>query len=211
VLEVATLEQQRIGQELHDTTAQELTALGLLADSVLPALEENSPAEARIVTKMAEGLQRVLGQVRAISRGLIRVEVDAEGLMAALTELAVQTTELHGVTCTFDCKERVVLEDNHTATQLYCIAREAVTNALRHAQARNITIRLQGDGRAVALRVQDDGIGLPEQPIDSKGMGLKIMRYRAGLIKAHFAVQPAEAGGTAVTCTCRKDAPHGQE
>ena len=134
--------------------AQELTALGLLAESLVAALKEESPAEAGIATKMAEGLQRVLGQVRAISRGLIRVEVDAEGLMAALAELAAQTTELHGVTCTFDCQEPVHLADNQTATQLYCIAREAVTNALKHAQARNITISLESEDQSVTLRVR---------------------------------------------------------
>jgi two-component system CheB/CheR fusion protein len=211
VLEVATLEQQRIGQELHDTSAQELTALALLADSLLPALAEQSPVEASIVNKMAEGLKRVLGQIRSISRGLIRVEVDAEGLMAALAELAGQTTELHGVTCTFACKEPVRVADNHTATQLYCIAREAVTNALKHSQARNIRISLEGDGQAVTLRVQDDGTGLPEPPPDTRGMGMKIMRYRAGLINAHLSIGSADLGGAVVTCTFSKGVHHGQE
>ncbi|HEY7311451.1 MAG TPA: chemotaxis protein CheB [Gemmataceae bacterium] len=211
VLEVATMEQQRIGQELHDTSAQELTALGLLADSVLPDLQEKAPAEARVVAKMAEGLKRVLGQVRAISRGLIRVEVDVEGLMAALTELAAQITEQHGVTCTFDCQEPVHLTDNQVAAQLYSIAREGVTNALKHANARNIRISLEGDDQSVALRVQDDGVGVPEMPIDAKGMGLKIMRYRAELIKGHLSVSRVESGGTVVTCVCRKGIPHVQE
>lgn len=211
VLEVATLEQQRIGQELHDTSAQELTALQLLAESVLPALKEKSPAEARIVSKMAEGLRRVLGQVRAVSRGLIRVEVDAEGLMAALAELAAQTTELHGIRCTFDCKDPVPLADNHIATQLYSIAREGVSNALEHAQAHNILISLAGDDQWVTLRVQDDGVGLPKLPIPIKGMGLKIMRYRAGLINAHLSVHRAEPGGTVVACTYHRGTGHVQE
>jgi two-component system CheB/CheR fusion protein len=211
VLEVATLEQQRIGQELHDTSAQELSALGLLADSILPALQEKSPTEARVLARIAEGLTRVLGQVRAISRGLIRVEIDSEGLMAALRELATQTTQLHGVTCTVECKAPVHLDNNLVATQLYCIAREGVTNALKHAKARNIRIGLENDDHSVTLRVQDDGVGLPETPIDAKGMGLKIMRYRAALIKGHLSIDPAKPGGTAVTCTWRKDIPHVQE
>jgi two-component system CheB/CheR fusion protein len=211
VLEVATVEQQRIGQELHDTTAQELAALELLAGSILPDLQEKAPAEASVVAKMAEGLKRVLGQVHAIARGLIRVEVDAEGLMAALSDLAAQTTGLQGVTCTFDCKDPVHLTDNRVATQLYCIAREGVSNGLKHAHARQIRISLEGDDQSVTLRVQDDGDGLPATPIDAKGMGLKIMRYRAGLIQAHLSVGLAEPGGTAVTCTCSKGIPHVQD
>ncbi len=201
VLEVATLEQHRIGQELHDTSAQELTALGLLADTLVAALKEKAVAESQIADKITEGLKRVLGQVRAVSRGLIRVEVDAEGLMAALAELAGQTREQFGVACTFDCKKSVPLADNHVATQLYCIAREAVTNALKHAQARTIRISLDREDQAVTLRVQDDGVGLAEPPVDSKGMGLKIMRYRAGLINAHLSVGPAEPAGAVVACT----------
>jgi PAS domain S-box-containing protein len=205
VLQAAALEQQRIGQELHDTSGQELTALGLLADSLVNALEDKSAAEANISIKMAEGIKRVLGQIRAFSRGLIGVEVDAEGLMAALAELAARTTQLHGVNCTFECKEPVRLANNQAATQLYGIAREAVTNALRHAQARNIKISLESAGQTIRLHVQDDGIGLPEPTVDVKGMGLKIMRYRAGLINGHLSIRTAVPAGAAVSCTLRKD------
>jgi signal transduction histidine kinase len=95
---------------------------------------------------------------------------------------------MHGVTCPFDCKDPVHLTDNQVATQLYCIAREGIANALKHAKARHIRISLEGDDQSVTLRVQDDGVGLPATPIDAKGMGLRIMRYRAGLIKVHLSV-----------------------
>ncbi len=144
------------------------------------SLEGQTPSETALATKIAEGIKRVLGQIRAFSRGLIGVEVDSEGLMAALAELASSTTQLHGLKCTFDCKEPVRLANNQAATQLYSIAREAVTNALEHARALNIGISLESDGRSVTLRVQDDGIGFADPPVDHKGMGLKIMRYRAG-------------------------------
>ncbi len=131
--------------------------------------------------------------------------------MAALAELASQTSELHGVTCTFDCKEQVFVEDNQKATHLYRIAKEAVTNALKHSRAKNITISLDGDDRSVALRVRDDGVGFPREPLENKGMGLKIMRYRAGLINAGLTVGPAKPVGTVVTCTLNKGADHAQE
>ena len=212
VLEAATLEQWRIGQELHDHAGQELTALGLLAEGLVEALGQRSSAGAALAGKIAAGLKRVLGQVRALSRGLVPVEVDAAGLMAALAELASQTSEAHGVSCTFDCKEPVLVEDNHTATHLYRIAREAVTNALKHSEAKKITITLEGKDRSVALRVWDDGVGFPPQEAaEIKGMGLKIMRYRAGLMNAHLSVTPAEAGGTVVSCILNKSADHAPE
>jgi signal transduction histidine kinase len=211
VLQVAALEQWRIGQELHDRVGQELTALGLLAEGLVEALAKSSPTGAGLATKIAEGVKRVLGQVRALSRGLIPVEVDAAGLMAALAELASRTSELHGVACAFECRMPVLVEDNQTATHLYRIAREAVTNALKHSRAKKIAISLEGDEWSVTLRIRDDGIGLPPEPVEIKGMGLKIMRYRAGLINARLAVGPAEPGGTLVSCTLNKGLNHAQE
>jgi PAS domain S-box-containing protein len=211
VLEAARLEQWRIGQELHDRTGQELAALGLLAESLVEALTKSSPDQALLAAKIAEGAKQVLGQVRAVSRGLIPVEVDAAGLMAALAELALRTSELHGVTCTFDCREPALVADNQTATQLFLIAKEAVTNALKHSQATNITISLADDGRSVVLRIRDDGVGFPHEPVDAKGMGLKIMHYRASLINARFAVERAETAGTLVTCTLPRVTAHDQE
>jgi two-component system CheB/CheR fusion protein len=211
VLEVATLEQRRIGQALHDSTGQELSALALLAQTLQESLEKNAPAVTPLATRIGAGLQRVLSQVRAYSRGLIPVEVDARGLRAALTELALRTRELHGIQCHFDCPGAVEVVDNQTATHLFHIAQEAVTNALRHANPSAITISLDRDGPLLTLRVHDDGIGLPPEPVDCKGMGLKIMAYRAGLIHARFHVERGEPAGTIVTCTLSQGATHGQE
>jgi two-component system CheB/CheR fusion protein len=211
VLEVATLEQRRIGQALHDSSGQELTALGLLAETLTETLENQAPAALPLAAKVRDGLRRVLAQVRGYSRGLIPVEVDSRGLRAALAELATRTSEVHGVRCSFDCREPVDLDDNQTATHLYHIAQEAVTNALRHGQPQNIAIRLEGDGKLLTLSIQDDGAGFPPEPLDSKGMGLKIMRYRAGLIQGRLTVEPAPTAGTIVTCTLSTRARHVQE
>jgi PAS domain S-box-containing protein len=201
VLEVATLEQRRIGQALHDSTGQELTALGLLAETLAESVEKQAPGAAPLAAKVREGLRRTLAQVRAYARGLVPVDVDARGLPAALAELAARTGEVHGVRCTLECDEALEVADNHTASHLYHIAQEAVTNALRHGRPRQITIRLEGDSKLLALSVHDDGTGLPPEPPDSRGMGLKIMRYRAGLIQARLVIEPAAPTGTVVICT----------
>jgi signal transduction histidine kinase len=211
VLNVATLEQRRIGQALHDSTGQELTALGLLAETLTESLEKQAPAAVPLAAKVRAGLLRVLAQVRAYARGLIPVEVDSRGLRAALAELASRTSEVHGVRCTFDCGEEVEVADNHAATHLYHIAQEAVTNALRHGQPQHIAITLLGDGKLLTLSIRDDGAGMPPEPADNKGMGLKIMRYRAGLIQARLTVEPAATAGTVVTCILRTETSDDQE
>jgi PAS domain S-box-containing protein len=210
VLEGVTREQRRIGQALHDSTGQELTALGLLAEALSESLQTQAPAAAPLAAKVAAGLRRVLAQVRAYSRGLTPVEVDSRGLLAALAELADSIKEILPVHCTFDCPEPVEVDDNQAATHLYHIAQEAVTNALRHGRPRHITIGLEADAAFLVLRVRDDGVGLPPRPADGKGLGLKIMRYRAGLIQARLTVERAEPAGTLVTCTLARGNRNGQ-
>ena len=94
------------------------------------------------------------------------------------------------------------------ATQLYSIARESITNALKHANPKSIKISLEAVGQSAILGVEDDGDGIREPLPNVDGLGLKIMHYRAGLIDARLSVGPRESGGTIVTCTCDKDPKH---
>jgi PAS domain S-box-containing protein len=208
VLEIAVQEQRRIGQDLHDGTGQELIGLGLMAESLADALAEQSSPEVGLAVKIAKGLKRTLGQVRALARGLIPVEVDAQGLMAALEELTARVRERSGAKCTLACAEPVPVEDNATATQLFHIAQEAVTNALKHGEARHIRVSLDTEDHLLTLRVRDDGVGIAERQAESKGVGLRIMHYRAGLINATLNIVSVEGGGTLVTCTLHQPEAH---
>jgi PAS domain S-box-containing protein len=199
VLEVATSEQRRIGGELHDSVGQELTGLCMLADNLTEGLRDAAPEEAQSADRIARGLRQALGEVRGLSRGLIPVEVDSEGLMAALSELATRTTEVHGIPCEFSCQAPVTVHDNFTATQLFRIAQEATTNALKHSKATNIHLGLERKGAFITLKIADDGVGLPED-MPETGVGLRIMRYRAGQIGAQLSLRAHVGGGTLVSC-----------
>ena len=106
------------------------------------------------------------------------------------TELARRITEMHAVRCTFDCIDPVPVEDNFVATQLYRIAQEAITNSLKHGKAASICVSLETRAGYVTLRVADDGVGLTAVNGQNEGMGLRIMKYRAGQIGAQFVVRP---------------------
>jgi PAS domain S-box-containing protein len=199
VVEIASREQRRIGQDLHDTVAQELTALNLLARDLAETLGADPAKAARLVERMDQGLQRSQHELRAVLRGLLPVAVDSEGLMAALADLADHTRQAGKVSCTFDCPEPVSLADNLAATHLYLIAQEAVHNALKHGRPRAIRISLQSNAGLV-LQVQCDGIGMPALPDANGGLGLRIMRNRAAIIGATLTIEPAEPTGTLVTC-----------
>src|SRR5262249_46247361 len=136
VLEIASQEQRRIGQDLHDTVGQELTGLTLIAES----LSEDGQQHPELGQKITDGLRRVLNQVRGLARGLIPVQVDAEGLRSSLQELAARVKDIHGVECSFEAHDSIMISDNYTATQLFHIAQEAVINAVKHGHPKKIAI-----------------------------------------------------------------------
>jgi signal transduction histidine kinase len=197
---ISTYEQQRIGQELHDGTQQELAGLGLIAHSLAESLAATGARETKMATRLSEGLGEALERLRRLARGLIPLYVYERGLVSALAELAVKVNELPELTCTFQCDENLEIGDSFVATQLHAIAQEAVTNAMKHSRAERILISLHGNHEGVTLEICDDGRGIQCKSDQMTGMGLRIMRYRAGLVGAVLDIQPADGGGTLVTC-----------
>jgi len=202
IIDVAMLEQRRIGQELHDGTQQELTGLGLLALSLAESLSRSgSTTASQVAARVARGIEQCNQHVRSLARGMVPVPIDREGLMSALAELARQTSEIHGLPCRFECPAPVEIDNDTEATHLYRIAQEAVSNATRHAKASALWIRLeQVDGRLV-LEVQDNGIGLQAAGIPGKGVGLRLMEHRCAMIGGNFAIDPRSDGGTCIACS----------
>ncbi len=199
VVEIASLEQRRIGHDLHDTVGQELTALNMLAKDLAETIQTDVEKASLLSEQMIQGLHRSQQQLRAVLRGLLPVAVDQEGLMAALDELADRMQRECRVSCVFDCPTPVSVADNLTATHLYLIASEAVNNAVKHAHAKKIRITLQAEG-GLALHVQDDGIGIRSRPAENRISGLRIMQDRAEIIGATLTIEPAKPTGTLVRC-----------
>ncbi|MBI3191291.1 MAG: histidine kinase, partial [Pedosphaera parvula] len=99
------------------------------------------------------------------------------------------------------CDKPVLVEDNKVATHLYRIAQEAVSNAIRHGRAKRIEIRLSQKDGALLLSIQDNGTGLPPDLAGRKGMGLRIMSYRAGMIGAFLTIENRTRSGAQVICS----------
>jgi signal transduction histidine kinase len=125
--------------------------------------------------------------------------------MSALHELAGTVAELFQVDCRFECTETILVQDNAAATHLYRIAQEALNNAIKHAKATCLRIHLRRTLREVELSVSDNGSGFPKGRTDNGGMGLQIMKYRAGIVGGDLRIQPGEGQGTTVSCSFRVD------
>ncbi|TWT76453.1 Sensor histidine kinase LiaS [Planctomycetes bacterium CA13] len=206
VLDVAAEESRRIGNDLHDGIGQALTGLSMVADTLVTAMSRREAApELRFAKKLDAGLKQTLGQVRVLARGMYPVDVDAAGLMSALSLMCEQITDLYNIDCSFECNEPVLLADNQVATQVFRIAQEATTNAVKHGKAKRIEVVLLIENNCPRLRVIDDGVGIVENPQQSHGMGLRIMGYRAGIAGAELRIRPATGGGTEVSCTLARE------
>ena len=105
------------------------------------------------------------------------------------------------VACRLASKEAVEIRDSAVATHLYRIAQEAVSNAIKHGKANEVLIRLDPLGSRIVLSVTDNGAGLPAALPDKRGMGLRIMEYRASMIGGLLSVQNHTGGGVSVVCS----------
>jgi PAS domain S-box-containing protein len=197
ILEIPVSEQRRIGQELHDGLGQQLTGLGLLATSLL---NKASKPEHELASKLAHGLRVAVGQVRALSRGLMPVDIDAEGFTNALENLVKEIRSQSNMRIFLTLNERIRILNNSSALHLYRIAQEALNNAIKHANANRIEVSVGLVGDRGCLAICDNGRGFDAEPQKSAGLGLRIMQHRCSMIDAEFEIRSSAEHGTEVRC-----------
>src|SRR5690242_4416450 len=200
IAEIADRERRRLGQSLHDSVGQHLTGTALAAQVLREKLAGRSASEIADADKVVRYLEEGIELTRNLARGFFSPELEADGLNVALQGLAENVTERFGVTCTFNGDEGVRVRDSVTATQLYHIAQEATTNAVKHGQPTKIDIELDQKGQRLTLAVSDNGKGIPDRLPEPPGLGLRLMAHGAALIGGKFSVHRNRDGGTLVTC-----------
>jgi len=202
MLDVSERERRVLGQDLHDGLCQHLSGLAFMAETLSYTLRDKGmEEESNRLNGLIELIRSAATQARDVARGLHPVDVDANGLVAALRDLAQRHSTSDHVRCRFRCGKPVPLQDNNVALHLYRIAQEAVVNAQKHAGASEIVIDLSVGGSEINLSVMDDGRGFQQDaPSPNSGMGLHLMRYRAGVIGGNFRVESYAGRGTVVTC-----------
>jgi PAS domain S-box-containing protein len=199
---LATSERERgaFSRELHDSLGQQLSGIAYLSNVLRDRLRDQGSSHAFDAAHISKLLKQAIKETRRVSRGLSPVRPEPEGLHAALNELAAHTRAVFGVACGLYCPKPVLVEDATVANHLYRIAQEAVNNAIRHGHARRVTIGLAQRRGEVALSIVDNGKGIAALSPTRKGLGLRVMQYRAGLLQGTFSVRRRPAGGTEVRC-----------
>ena len=196
---VADRERRRLGHDLHDTLGQHLTGTALVAQVLKEKLAARSAPETAEAEKLVRCVEEGIDHTRNLARGFFSPELEAEGLVVALQNLAETVTERFSIKCVLDGDELIPIHDPTVANQLYQIAQEAVTNSVKHAAAKHIDIRLAMDGPELCLSIVDDGVGFPDKP-RPEGLGLHLMRHGAALSGGTFDVRRNGKSGTIATC-----------
>jgi PAS domain S-box-containing protein len=197
ILEIPVNEQRRIGQELHDGLGQQLTGLGMLATSLV---NKASKPEHELASKLARGLQQAISQVRALSRGLMPVNIDAAGFTSAIENLVTDIREQISIPVQLEVKGDIRISDNSAALHLFRIVQEAINNAIKHAAASEIKVTLGIEENRGCIAIEDNGKGMAKGAEKSNGLGLRIMKHRCGLIDAELRINTTFDGGTGVKC-----------
>ena len=206
ILDISEREQQRTGHELHDGLGQQLHGLSYLAVLLEKGLREEGSPRVAEVGQLNKYLTEALEMTRNLAHGLQPVNSLPEGLMTALRELAERTRDLYRLDCRLACPAPVLIHSHSAANHLYRIAQEAMHNATKHAKPTRIRVTLAATGQKIILSVGDNGVGFPPRTNPGRGMGLRVMQYRANAIGGALLIRQAPRGGTQVVCTVTRDA-----
>jgi signal transduction histidine kinase len=207
ILDVSGRERQSIGRDLHDGLGQELTGVALMLRGLATRIQSRCPDVVENVNEVVSLVNQSIDTARSLARGLLPVRTESGGITFALRALATRGRDLYGIDVNFTSNVVPRFELSETdASHLYRIAQEALTNTARHGRASRVDIVLEANAQSFMLSIADDGQGFT-LPASSTGMGLKIMKYRAGMIGAKFDVGANEPRGTVITVTSERPVP----
>ncbi len=201
ILEISETERRRIGQDLHDGLGQHLTGVAFMGKVLEDRLRETSAADAAEAAKIVKLVNESIRMTRELARGLLPAVSEASDLISALKHHAGEVTELFHVACRVECREPLRVADETVADHLHRLAQEAVTNAIKHAQPKSITIGLAMVKGGGVLTVRDDGCGFDVESQSKNGLGMRIMNYRAKMMGGSLSIQSTLNGGTVVRCS----------
>ena len=200
LLDITERERRRIGVELHDDLGQRLTGIAFMLKSLELNLKKKKVREADSAAKIHTLFTDAMNHAKDVARHLTALNVQEQNLSSTLKQLAVQVRTMFKISCSFRSQGRIPPLPENAIQQLYKIAQEAVTNAIRHAKADKVEVRLIGKGGSVILTIRNNGLPFPSMKDQRPGVGLRIMNYRANLVGASLEVKPSKAA-TLVTCS----------
>jgi signal transduction histidine kinase len=196
-VEVQEVERRHLARELHDEIGQALTAAKINLESATEGWPEAAPGRLQETTAI---LDRLLSQVRQISLDLRPLMLDDLGLVPALRSLLDQQGRRASVAVRFSAENIPENLDPEIQTTCFRIAQEAITNALRHANATQIDVDLRCENGKLRLLIRDNGIGFDVESVRAQtiGLGLIGIKERAALVGGRAKIISSPDKGTTI-------------
>ena len=195
-----TEERNRLAREIHDTLAQAFAGIVLHGEVLSSSLGVNKLRTKRALSQMQKLARSGLEEARRSVQALRPKALDGNTLPEALQQAAIRLNDDAKLSCQFKQRGKKIHLSGEIQNELFRIAQEALTNVLKHAQAKSVWITLNSQPRQVSLSVKDDGIGFGiAQPQDqSHGFGMGTMRERAHGIGGRLRVESCPGRGTTI-------------
>lgn len=200
LLQASEREQQRIGRDLHDSLGPQLAAIGYAANFLANDLRHRDQPEAAQAEQIRELVSDAIKLTRELAHGIFPVQTDGSGLSIALADLVGTTARLTNRSISLCESGEILVDDPEQGMHLYRIAQEALNNAVKHSDAKKITVFLSNSENMLRLAVDDNGKGISPSPNSTQGMGMQSMRYRARLLGGDLMINAIPGEGTTVSC-----------
>jgi signal transduction histidine kinase len=213
VQELAVVDERlRISRDLHDGIIQGIYAVGLTLEDV-PDLMTEEPAEA--VARVDRAIDRLNTTIRDIRTFIVGLGAGGgdETLASALTEVAAEITPENGLDVAVEVADEAELASRlsvQTSHELFQIAREALSNVVRHSSAKRASLSLRREGHLAVLRVEDDGRGFnPKRPVGAGHFGLLNLHDRAASVGGTLEIESQPRRGTRIIARLPLMSPEG--
>lgn len=200
-LRVCEREKAAIGQELHDDVCQLLAGVACLLEVIAQKAKTAMPELLPTFKDLSAQLNAGMDRTRSLAHSLVPMRLVTMGLPGALRELASQAERNFNIKVHVSLPRAIPPQKPEQILHLYRIVQEAIGNAFKHGKATEIRVELMRDRNKMILTVRDNGSGIPEEASRKQGIGLHIMRYRAGAIGGQVRIAPDAGKGSVVTLT----------
>jgi signal transduction histidine kinase len=192
-------ERNRLALELHDVVTQKLFSLTLTAEAAATEMDHDPAAARAHLERLRVLAAEALEELRSLILGLRPPELERDGLEGTLRKEIEMLSRVYGTTIELELGPEVQL-DHERELAVLRIAHEAIQNALRHAQAEHVVVRVTPRSGGVAIEVTDDGVGFDPAAaeIRSRHLGLTSMEERARELNGRLEVRSAPGTGTTV-------------
>lgn len=197
-------ERRLLASEIHDGVCQQLTGALLRCQAMELRLDRGRSPVREDLDGLASLLGETIREAHAVARGLRPLDSTPEALTAGLRTLARESRQMSEASIGFRAEGNVQEVDPVVAQHLYRIAQEALSNAVRHARAKRISVLLRASGSRISLCIEDDGVGL-DGAGSPEGLGFRTMAYRAEIIGGRLEVASNPGGGTRITCSVERN------